>query len=215
MNRLIAISLLARYWPLIVYVMLVGAWIGWCLYDASAGMFAPAVAALSIPAALCSAPRIAAIALLAAGLAWGGETVSPVNPVIIRQTCECGGEYKPTGVCLTSYPAQYPHTCDKCGKGATFAESYPLIRYERPSPTNMTTDLEYYLGGVYTNMVVSDDTIRELCEQGRVCAVVGHVWDERPMLQVEGDRFVSEGLSRVCRICKRREIKREEWRVEE
>jgi len=64
--------------------------------------------------------------------------------------------------------------------------------------------------GVYTNMVVSDATIRELCEQGRVCAVVGHVWDRMPMLYVD-----QVGFRRVCLICKRVEVRREEWKAVE
>lgn len=44
--------------------------------------------------------------------------------------CECGGEFEPTGVCLTSYPCQYPHICNKCGKTENFHLKYPYIGYE-------------------------------------------------------------------------------------
>ena len=53
-----------------------------------------------------------------------------VKPVKIFAICECGGEFKPTGICLTSYPCQYPHTCNKCGKYETFDSKYPKIIFE-------------------------------------------------------------------------------------
>jgi hypothetical protein len=39
---------------------------------------------------------------------------------------KCGvGHYRSTGVTLTSYPAQYPHRCDKCDGHKTFLCIYP------------------------------------------------------------------------------------------
>ena len=37
---------------------------------------------------------------------------------------KCGAELRPTGMCLTSYPAQYPYKCSNpdCDGGATFVE---------------------------------------------------------------------------------------------
>lgn len=36
---------------------------------------------------------------------------------IERLYCDkCGTEMQWTGVCLTSYPAQYPHKCPNCGE---------------------------------------------------------------------------------------------------
>lgn len=34
----------------------------------------------------------------------------------------CGGHMISTGVCLTSYPAQYPYKCEKCGHPETYWE---------------------------------------------------------------------------------------------
>ncbi len=44
--------------------------------------------------------------------------------------CECGGKMHPTGIIYSTYPAQYPHICDKCNKAETFNERYPKIVYE-------------------------------------------------------------------------------------
>lgn len=45
---------------------------------------------------------------------------------------ECRKEnLKWTGVCLTSYPAQYPHQCPGCGAQETFTGiCYPRIEYK-------------------------------------------------------------------------------------
>jgi len=40
---------------------------------------------------------------------------------------DCGGEMKPTGTCLTSNPAQYPHECDGCGTVLNKWSTYPQI----------------------------------------------------------------------------------------
>lgn len=52
-----------------------------------------------------------------------------VKTNIIKAMCECGGEYKPTGIVLTTYPEQYPHDCSKCGKREVFYEQYPKFEY--------------------------------------------------------------------------------------
>lgn len=39
---------------------------------------------------------------------------------------ECGGRMVSTGVCLTSYPAQYPYKCEECGHPETYWE------YDKP-----------------------------------------------------------------------------------
>ena len=44
--------------------------------------------------------------------------------------CECGGEYEYQGMVLTTYPAQYPHICNRCGKVNTFLSAYPKMEYE-------------------------------------------------------------------------------------
>lgn len=58
------------------------------------------------------------------------EVSTEVKVIVVRMKCECGGEMKPTGQCLTSYPPQYPHVCDKCGKKVTYRIVYPDLRYE-------------------------------------------------------------------------------------
>jgi hypothetical protein len=49
-----------RWWAMAVYLAVCAAWVGWCLHDASAGMFWPALAAASIPVVLSCAPNAAA-----------------------------------------------------------------------------------------------------------------------------------------------------------
>lgn len=57
------------------------------------------------------------------------EKRTEVKTIRVRAICNCGGEFKPTGMCLTSYPPQYPHKCDNCGKVKTFEKSYPTVEY--------------------------------------------------------------------------------------
>lgn len=42
------------------------------------------------------------------------------------------GYLRPTGIVLTSYPAHYPHICNResgCGYRQTFEKTYPFIDY--------------------------------------------------------------------------------------
>lgn len=39
------------------------------------------------------------------------------------------GRLRPTGMILTSNPAQYPHKCTKCEHFDTFLKVYPYIEY--------------------------------------------------------------------------------------
>ena len=59
----------------------------------------------------------------------GGEKKVEVKTYIVHYYCDkngCDGELMPDGICLTSSPPQYPHTCNKCGAVKTFAgKSYP------------------------------------------------------------------------------------------
>jgi len=74
--------------------------------------------------------KLAGIILLGLALGAGaGETKLATETVLVRMMCECGGEMKPTGVCLTSNPPQYPHVCNKCGTNVTYYVTYPEIRY--------------------------------------------------------------------------------------
>ena len=65
--------------------------------------------------------------------AMGGEKKVEVKTYIVRYYCDkdgCDGELVPDGICLTSSPPQYPHTCNKCGDGKTFHKSYPYKVHE-------------------------------------------------------------------------------------
>lgn len=55
-----------------------------------------------------------------------------VKVVMEHMYCpSCGTEMKFTGIVLTSYPAQYPHECPKCGYRYTTMEGmYPLLKYK-------------------------------------------------------------------------------------
>lgn len=49
-----------------------------------------------------------------------------------RLYCDvCDEEMEFTGMVLTSYPPQYPHSCPKCGHRITTTEQYPKVRYEQ------------------------------------------------------------------------------------
>ena len=58
------------------------------------------------------------------------ETKKKVHQYEIDKKCECGGEMRPTGLCLTMKPPLFPHTCNKCGKTETYNVTYPYIKYE-------------------------------------------------------------------------------------
>lgn len=58
------------------------------------------------------------------------EQKRPVQPVRVSYACDqCGGDVLPTGMCLTSCPAQYPHDCQQCGERYTFTSLYPRVEY--------------------------------------------------------------------------------------
>lgn len=58
------------------------------------------------------------------------EQKRPVQPMRVSYACDkCGGDVLPTGLCLTSIPAQYPHDCQQCGERYTFTALYPRIEY--------------------------------------------------------------------------------------
>ena len=54
------------------------------------------------------------------------EVKHEVKTYLIRYLCDdCGiGTLNPTGITLTSYPPQYPHTCGNCGRHETFINVY-------------------------------------------------------------------------------------------
>lgn len=47
-----------------------------------------------------------------------------------KAMCDCGGEYRYTGIGYPVYPERYQHICNKCGDATTFTKVYPAIRYE-------------------------------------------------------------------------------------
>lgn len=57
------------------------------------------------------------------------EEVREVKTYKVIARCECGGQMKPTGVVLSTYPAQYPHVCDRCGQTETYFKEYPTYVY--------------------------------------------------------------------------------------
>ena len=62
-----------------------------------------------------------------------GQTIvkEEVKTYQLKLMCECGGEFKSTGIVLTSNPPQYPHACNSCGKQITKWECYPYIKNEK------------------------------------------------------------------------------------
>lgn len=60
---------------------------------------------------------------------FAGETNIPMRVVLVKMLCKCGGEMKPTGECLASYPPQYTHVCNKCSTTNSYNVAYPEIRY--------------------------------------------------------------------------------------
>ena len=75
------------------------------------------------------------------------EKKTEVRTIMVRLMCDkCeGGEMKPTGLCLTSIPPQYPHKCDKCGAEVTVhRHTYPRTEYEEVTPNVMYTPTDVH-----------------------------------------------------------------------
>lgn len=51
-----------------------------------------------------------------------------VETHLVYADCKCGGEFKPTGEALMSYPPKYVHICTKCGDYMNCREKYPVTR---------------------------------------------------------------------------------------
>ena len=51
-----------------------------------------------------------------------------------------GGEFEPTGICLTSMPPQYPHVCDVCGLERNASDIYPRIIHTSDSGVSWPDD---------------------------------------------------------------------------
>ena len=66
------------------------------------------------------------------------EVSKPVQTMQVHMMCQCGGEFKPTGMGSGSYTSalnptcecKYQHKCDKCGAVQDFDRCYPYIKYE-------------------------------------------------------------------------------------
>lgn len=54
---------------------------------------------------------------------------TPMVSVKVTLRCQCGGEMRPTGGVLASFPAQYPHSCSTCGATENSAKMYPCIEH--------------------------------------------------------------------------------------
>lgn len=56
----------------------------------------------------------------------------PVTPISVDYRCDSckEGFMRPNGEILTSYPAQYPHVCNKCFVGQSFDRTYPYVYWE-------------------------------------------------------------------------------------
>ena len=54
-----------------------------------------------------------------------------VKTYMVNKQCDCGGIFEYTeGFTLATYPPQYPHKCNSCGKSETFNHIYPILEYE-------------------------------------------------------------------------------------
>lgn len=58
------------------------------------------------------------------------EIIKDMKVVRKSASCECGGEFIPTGMVYTCNPPLYPHVCNKCGSSENFKHSYPYIDYQ-------------------------------------------------------------------------------------
>ena len=65
---------------------------------------------------------------------------------IVKEKCECGGEYVFDGIVLTSYPPKYPHTCNKCGKKVHLDTQYPSTVTEIKDEVKLQNNIHEYAG---------------------------------------------------------------------
>lgn len=56
------------------------------------------------------------------------ERVIDIKQVSVHAECDCGGEFRATGMTLLSSPPWYVHQCTKCRVTENFRISYPTIR---------------------------------------------------------------------------------------
>jgi len=56
------------------------------------------------------------------------EVEQLVKTYRVDAQCDCGGKMVYGGICLTSFPPQYPHKCETCGNVENLDHSYPCHR---------------------------------------------------------------------------------------
>lgn len=107
--------------------------------------------------------------------------------VIVTKTSfdcpKCNGTLVPTGICLTSYPAQYPHRCTNrnCSESDTFYKQYPVISYEDAPEDTITiskSDLEALVkelvkSEIVNNLILTNELSTDTSYEssGRYCSV--------------------------------------------
>ena len=62
------------------------------------------------------------------------EVKTEARTYIVRAYCDCGGEYTPDGMVLTSNPPQFPHHCSDCGDKSNLKAVYPRTVVEEVEP---------------------------------------------------------------------------------
>lgn len=58
-----------------------------------------------------------------------GEEVKTIQVDYECPNCEVG-RLRPNGNVLSTYPAQYPHSCNVCDYTKTFNKTYPYLEYQ-------------------------------------------------------------------------------------
>lgn len=66
------------------------------------------------------------------------EVAKPVQTLLVHMMCQCGGEFRDTGIgsgsaataLNTMWECKHQHKCDKCGDVQDFDRIYPYIKYE-------------------------------------------------------------------------------------
>ncbi len=59
------------------------------------------------------------------------ERLVEAKVFIVDMACDvdgCSGKMVPDGRALLTYPAQYPHQCDRCLRRENYAHMYPMTR---------------------------------------------------------------------------------------
>lgn len=73
------------------------------------------------------------------------EVVADTKVLTVHMKCEkCDKGYMimDGNIVLTTYPAQYPHKCNKCGCRKTFDRMYPFHKYVQTEAFRQETQIE-------------------------------------------------------------------------